>query len=116
MCHPSKLYDQAWLRLLSRTRVLKSFLVRALLLVMSLSSHKNIVSGGFATVHPNNKLTINVVEGAPLEDFSIEVRSMLAVYHGVQPIFSPGYSQQLSRCTKGGSWKRFGSGEDGSTR
>lgn len=31
------------------------------------------VSGGFATVHPNNRLTINVVEAAPLEDFSIEV-------------------------------------------
>lgn len=33
-----------------------------------------LVSGGFATVHPNNKLTINVVEAAPLEDFSPEVR------------------------------------------
>lgn len=32
------------------------------------------VSGGFATVHPNNKLTINAVEAAPLEDFSLEVR------------------------------------------
>ena len=31
------------------------------------------VSGGFATVHPNNKLTINAVEAAPLEDFSVEV-------------------------------------------
>jgi len=33
------------------------------------------VSGGFATVHPNNKLTINAVEAAPLEDFSSEVRT-----------------------------------------
>ncbi|KAF5351760.1 hypothetical protein D9756_007618 [Leucocoprinus leucothites] len=42
-------------------------------------SQKFFVSGGFATVHPNNKLTINVIEGAPLEDFSIEaVRSGLA--------------------------------------
>ncbi|EDR11497.1 uncharacterized protein LACBIDRAFT_178018 [Laccaria bicolor S238N-H82] len=42
-------------------------------------SQKFFVSGGFATVHPNNKLTINVVEGAPLEDFSIEaIRSNLA--------------------------------------
>jgi F-type H+-transporting ATPase subunit delta len=32
------------------------------------------VSGGFATVHPGNKLTINAVEAAPLEDFSLEVR------------------------------------------
>jgi F-type H+-transporting ATPase subunit delta len=34
---------------------------------------RGAVSGGFATVHPNNKLTINVVEAAPLEDFSSEV-------------------------------------------
>ena len=33
------------------------------------------VSGGFATVHPNNRLTINAVEAAPLEDFSLEVCS-----------------------------------------
>ena len=32
------------------------------------------MSGGFATVHPNNKLTINVIEAAPLEEFSPEVR------------------------------------------
>jgi F-type H+-transporting ATPase subunit delta len=31
------------------------------------------VSGGFATVHPNNMLTINAVEGAPLDHFSAEV-------------------------------------------
>lgn len=35
--------------------------------------HVFLVSGGFATVHPNNKLTINAVEAAPLEDFSVEV-------------------------------------------
>ncbi|KAF8629405.1 hypothetical protein AX15_003459 [Amanita polypyramis BW_CC] len=35
-------------------------------------SKKFFVSGGFATVHPNNKLTINVVEAAPLENFSAE--------------------------------------------
>lgn len=34
-----------------------------------------VASGGFATVHPNNKLTINVIEAAPLEDFSAEVRT-----------------------------------------
>ena len=34
------------------------------------------VSGGFATVHPNNKLTINAVEAAPLDQFSVEVRSL----------------------------------------
>ncbi|KAI9461317.1 epsilon subunit of F1F0-ATP synthase N-terminal domain-containing protein [Lactarius psammicola] len=36
------------------------------------SSKKWFVSGGFATVHPNNKLTINAIEAAPLEDFSLE--------------------------------------------
>ncbi|KAK7472601.1 delta subunit of the central stalk of mitochondrial F1F0 ATP synthase, atp16 [Stygiomarasmius scandens] len=36
-------------------------------------SKKWFVSGGFATVHPNNKLTINAVEAAPLEDFSPEL-------------------------------------------
>ncbi|KAF8639535.1 hypothetical protein AX17_001440 [Amanita inopinata Kibby_2008] len=36
------------------------------------ASKKFFVSGGFATVHPNNRLTINVVEAAPLENFSAE--------------------------------------------
>ncbi|KAK2464302.1 hypothetical protein APHAL10511_003759 [Amanita phalloides] len=36
------------------------------------SSKKFFVSGGFATVHPNNRLTINVIEAAPLENFSVE--------------------------------------------
>lgn len=35
------------------------------------------VSGGFANVHPNNKLTINAVEAAALEDFSLEVISLI---------------------------------------
>ncbi|KAG6330348.1 hypothetical protein ID866_8740 [Astraeus odoratus] len=36
------------------------------------SSKKWFVSGGFANVHPGNKLTINAVEAAPLESFSPE--------------------------------------------
>ncbi|KAJ7076024.1 epsilon subunit of F1F0-ATP synthase N-terminal domain-containing protein [Mycena belliarum] len=40
--------------------------------VESSGSKKWFVSGGFATVHPGNKLTVNVVEAAPLEDFSAE--------------------------------------------
>ncbi|KAI0785682.1 epsilon subunit of F1F0-ATP synthase N-terminal domain-containing protein [Abortiporus biennis] len=41
-------------------------------------SKKWFVSGGFATVHPNNSLTINVVEAAPLDAFSPEaIRSNL---------------------------------------
>ncbi|KAF8894102.1 F1 complex, delta/epsilon subunit of ATPase [Infundibulicybe gibba] len=40
--------------------------------VESSGSKKWFASGGFATVHPNNKLSVNVVEAAPLEDFSLE--------------------------------------------
>ena len=32
-----------------------------------------IVSGGFAIVQPDSQLSINAVEGFPLEDFSAEV-------------------------------------------
>ncbi|CAK5278044.1 unnamed protein product [Mycena citricolor] len=40
--------------------------------IESSGSKKWFVSGGFATVHPGNKLTVNVVEAAPLEEFSPE--------------------------------------------
>lgn len=37
------------------------------------------VSGGFAVVQPNSSLSINAVEGYPLEDFSAEaVRAQIA--------------------------------------
>lgn len=37
------------------------------------------MSGGFATVQPNSTLSINAVEGYPLEDFSAEsVRNQIA--------------------------------------
>lgn len=37
------------------------------------------MSGGFAIVQPDSQLSINAVEGFPLEDFSAEnVRSQLA--------------------------------------
>ena len=49
------------------------------LLSLLLSGRDFLVSGGFATVHPNNKLTINAIEAAPLEDFSPEVRSSHAL-------------------------------------
>ncbi|KAG8863496.1 delta subunit of the central stalk of mitochondrial F1F0 ATP synthase, atp16 [Tulasnella sp. 330] len=43
------------------------------------ASKKFYISGGFATVHANNSLTINIVEGAPLDQFSAEaVRAGLA--------------------------------------
>jgi len=44
-------------------------------------------SGGFATVHPGNKLTINVVEAAPLDAFSPEV-SFTLIFIVVIPISS----------------------------
>ncbi|KAH6913887.1 ATP-synthase delta-subunit [Coprinopsis sp. MPI-PUGE-AT-0042] len=48
-------------------------------IIESSGTKKFFVSGGFATVHPNNKLTINVIEAAPLEDFSLEaIRANLA--------------------------------------
>lgn len=38
-----------------------------------------IVSGGFATVQPGSKLSINAVEGFALEDFSVEnVKNQIA--------------------------------------
>ena len=40
------------------------------------------VSGGSTTVCPNNKLTINAVEAAPLEAFSIEVRWLHCIHQG----------------------------------
>ena len=45
---------------------------------LPLTLRKHEVSGGFATVHPNNKLTINAVEAAPLEAFSAEARFFIS--------------------------------------
>ncbi|CAO1627161.1 unnamed protein product [Sympodiomycopsis kandeliae] len=42
-------------------------------------SKKWFVSGGFATMHPNNRLTVNAIEAYPLEDFSPDtIRSALS--------------------------------------
>jgi hypothetical protein len=38
----------------------------------------SIVSGGFAVVQPDSQLSINAVEGFPLEDFSADVRFFLS--------------------------------------
>ena len=39
----------------------------------------SLVSGGFAIVQPNSGLSINAVEGFPLESFSVEaVRSQIS--------------------------------------
>lgn len=44
----------------------------SLSLLLTISSIDS-VSGGFATVHPNNKLSINAIEAYELEQFSPEV-------------------------------------------
>lgn len=31
------------------------------------------VSGGFATMHPNNRLTVNAIEAYPIDDFAPDV-------------------------------------------
>jgi F-type H+-transporting ATPase subunit delta len=38
------------------------------------------VSGGFAVVQPDSRLSVNAVEAYPLEDFSAEVSLFIAVY------------------------------------
>lgn len=50
-------------------------------LVLGLANQviKRTVSGGFAIVQPNSVLSINAVEGFPLEDFSADaVRSQIS--------------------------------------
>ena len=46
----------------------------------SLTALPHAVSGGFATVQPGSVMSINAVEGYPLEDFSADVRP-----HHTQP-------------------------------
>lgn len=41
-----------------------------------------LVSGGFAVVQPDSRLSINAVEGYPLEDFSAEVSVDVRECHG----------------------------------
>jgi len=52
----------------------------------------NQVSGGFATVHPNNKLTINAVEAAPLDTVSAEVSLIYYAHFVYKPNRSGLYS------------------------
>lgn len=53
--------------------------IRSKNLTSHAEQHSSLVSGGFATVQPNSVLSINAVEGYPLEDFSAEaVKSQIA--------------------------------------
>lgn len=44
---------------------------------MLINSHLILVSGGFAIVQPGSQLSINAVEGFPLEDFSSDVSLLI---------------------------------------
>ena len=57
-------------------------------------SKQFFLSGGFAVVQPGSQLSINAVEGYPLEDFNAEVRRppLLILTNGLT-VFCPG-------CTK----------------
>jgi F-type H+-transporting ATPase subunit delta len=57
------------------------------------SSSFSKVSGGFATVHPNNKLTINAIEATTLDQISVEVT--LFSFH-TRIIFSYEYVSTLT--------------------
>lgn len=46
-------------------------------LLTSVFQFSVVVSGGFAVVQPNSQLSINAVEGFPLEDFSPEVNTSI---------------------------------------
>jgi hypothetical protein len=86
----SKHYAQVFLRSLKLLVVRRSGLVRPTLdphKKLSLNIFLEPVSSGFATVHPNNKLTVNVVEAAPLEEFSLEVRSSIS--HVTRYLYRP---------------------------
>ena len=83
-----------------------------------LSANCSVVSGGFATVHPNNKLTVNVVEAAPLDAFSAEVSlvqylAYVLYTHGIP--FHVGCSRKLAGGFEGGQRKRLGAGQVGGT-
>lgn len=73
-----------------------------------------LASGGFATVHPNNKLTINVIEAAPLEEFSPEARFrfLVAVIMAYCCIVLTGYSCQPPGGLAGCKWEWHGGRKD----
>ena len=70
---------------------------------------RSLVSGGFAVVQPGSKLSINAVEGFPLEDFSAEV-SLLARRRHTQSLTTSGCPQPDFRGSEDRQrlWKRAG--------
>jgi F-type H+-transporting ATPase subunit delta len=51
-------------------------------------SKQFFLSGGFAVVQPGSQLSINAVEGYPLEDFSADV-SILRAFVNIRSIADP---------------------------
>lgn len=68
--------------------------------------HHLVVSGGFATVHPNNKLTINAIEAYQLEQFSPEV-SFYKDYHAILVLMLSYLLLGCSICAVRGSTSRW---------
>lgn len=63
-------------------------------------------------MHPNNKLTINAVEAAPIDDFSAEVSYLMLVRHFIADSPLPeGRAVKFGRGTEGRWWKRVRGGQ-----
>lgn len=63
------------------------------------------VSGGFAIVQPGSKLSINAVEGFPLEDFSAEVSKYTNLdYIELRNDFSVGRAVSNHRSSEDSWW------------
>lgn len=65
-----------------------------------------IVSGGFAVVQPGSKMSINAVEGFPLEDFSSEVCSYFATYRNAYILTTVGGEESDCRGTED-RWRQW---------
>jgi F-type H+-transporting ATPase subunit delta len=85
---------------LIQATLLRSGLVSSVLCFLpSYTCCGRAVSGGFATVHPNNKLTINAVEAAPLEHFSLDV-SILPFLRKLNSFWMQAIKANLSEALK----------------
>lgn len=80
-----------------------------------MSSRNILVSTGFATVHPNNKLTINAVEAAELDSFSPEVRLSSRSCSSVYNAWFIGDSCQFVGSSESRRWEWYRRRQNGST-
>ena len=118
MYRPSRPSDLVLWKLLSQMAPARSSLVRLTAFFLGGGGEYTdiplLASGGFATVHPNNKLTINVIEAAPLEEFSPEARFrfLVAVIMAYCCIVLTGYSCQPPGGLAGCKWEWHGGRKD----